>query len=112
HRHGAASGSPLPCRDGVPMVLHKELACAQAGSGRGRACAEAPRSTEKKARAGRLDLFFLDECGFSPTQPTGHTWSAPGKRYVVPFESPKGRRVNTLVAMRAPHPEPKLRFTV
>jgi putative transposase len=59
-----------------------------------------------------LDLFFLDECGFSPTQPTGHTWSLPGRRYIVPFENPRGRRVNALVAMRAPHPEPKLRFTV
>src|SRR5690349_16986158 len=94
HHHGAASGSPLPRGDGFPVVPHKELPRAQARPERRGARAEAPRVTEKKARAGRLDLFFLDECGFSPTQPTGHTWSPPGKRHIVPFENPKGRRVN------------------
>ncbi|WP_392961077.1 hypothetical protein [Streptomyces sp. LN245] len=30
------------------------------------------------------DLYFLDESGFAPTMPTGHTWSRAGQRAVVP----------------------------
>lgn len=66
----------------------------------------------KKARAGRLDLLFLDECGFSPTQPTGYSWSPHGQRRKVPYEAPQGRRVNALVAYGPYRHSNPLPFTV
>jgi putative transposase len=46
--------------------------------------------------AGRLRLFYLDESGFSPSLPTGYSWSLPGPRKRVRYEYPQGRRVNAL----------------
>ena len=46
--------------------------------------------------AGRLRLFYLDECGFSPSLPTGYSWCLPGQRKWVRYEYPQGRRVNAL----------------
>ena len=46
--------------------------------------------------AGRLRLFYLDESGFSPSLPTGYSWSLPGERKRVKYEYPQGRRVNAL----------------
>lgn len=46
--------------------------------------------------AGRLRLFYLDESGFSPSLPTGYSWSPPGVRKRVRYEYPQGRRVNAL----------------
>jgi transposase len=43
-------------------------------------------------------LYFLDECGFSPTQPVGYSWTLAGERRRVPYEAPAGRRVNALAA--------------
>jgi putative transposase len=51
-----------------------------------------------KAVAGRLRLFYLDECGFSPSLPTGYSWCLPGQRKRVRYEYPQGRRVNALAA--------------
>ncbi|WP_020469373.1 hypothetical protein [Zavarzinella formosa] len=34
----------------------------------------------KKADAGRPRLFYLDECGFSPSRPTGYSWQLPKQR--------------------------------
>ncbi|MEV0277211.1 transposase [Streptomyces sp. NPDC050610] len=50
------------------------------------------------ADAGRRDLIFLDESGFTPTMPTGYTWSRIGQRAVVPREDTKNRRINVLGA--------------
>jgi transposase len=47
-----------------------------------------------------LKLYYLDECGFSPTLPTSYSWSLPGARKLVPHEAPQGRRVNTLASYR------------
>jgi transposase len=33
-----------------------------------------------KSAAGRMKLYYLDECGFSPTLPTGDSWALPGRR--------------------------------
>ncbi|WP_158621478.1 IS630 family transposase [Corallococcus aberystwythensis] len=66
----------------------------------------------KKSREGKLDLYFLDECGFSPTQPTGYSWAAGGTRKLVPYENPQRRRVNALVAYRPSGDKPGLRFLV
>jgi putative transposase len=49
-----------------------------------------------------IDLWFLDQCGFAPTLPTGYSWGRPGARLVVPYEAPQGRRVNAVGAL-APH---------
>lgn len=43
-----------------------------------------------------MRLFYLDESGFSPSLPLGHSWSLPGQRKRVPYEYPQGRRVNVL----------------
>jgi putative transposase len=37
----------------------------------------------KKARAGRLQLYYLDESGFAPSLPTGYSWCLPGQRQWV-----------------------------
>ena len=53
-----------------------------------------------KASAGRLTIYYLDECGFAPTLPTAYSWSLPGQRKRINYESPQGRRVNTMAAYR------------
>ena len=45
-----------------------------------------------------MRLFYLDESGFSPSLPTGYSWSLPGRRKRVRYEYPQGRRVNALAA--------------
>jgi transposase len=66
--------------------------------------------TKLKARAvaGRLKLYYLDECGFAPTLPTGSSWALPGERKLVEYEAPQGRRVNALAAYRPYGPAPRL----
>ena len=51
---------------------------------------------QSKARKGRLRLFYLDESGFSPSLPLGHSWSLWCQRKRVPYEYPRDRRVNAL----------------
>src|SRR3712207_8159236 len=34
----------------------------------------------EEARAGRRDLYYLDESGFAPTLPTSYTWAREGTR--------------------------------
>src|SRR5262245_13493841 len=38
---------------------------------------------EAKAAVGRLKLYYLDECGFSPTLPVSSSWTLPGQRKLV-----------------------------
>jgi hypothetical protein len=45
------------------------------------------------------DLYYLDECGFAPTAPTGYTWARTGSRAVVPRQDKRDRRVNVLGAL-------------
>jgi len=61
-----------------------------------------------RAAVGRLKLYFLDECGFAPTLPTGSSWALPGERKLVEYEAPQGRRVNALAAYRPYGPSPRL----
>jgi transposase len=49
-----------------------------------------------KAAAAELRLYYLDECGFSPSLPISYSWCLPGQRKRVPYEYPQGRRVNAL----------------
>ena len=46
-----------------------------------------------------IDLWFLDQSGFAPTLPTGYSWGRLGRRLVVPYEAPQGRRVNAVGAL-------------
>src|SRR6516165_1232761 len=51
-----------------------------------------------KAAAGELALYYLDECGFSPTLPVGYSGTLKGQRKWTRYEAPQGRRVNALAA--------------
>lgn len=44
-------------------------------------------------------MHYLDQSGFAPTLPTGYTWARIGKRKVIPYEAPAGRRVNVVGAL-------------
>jgi putative transposase len=57
---------------------------------------------------GRLTLYYLDECGFAPTLPTGYSWALPGQRKRVKYEAPQGRRVNAMAALRPYGRSPRL----
>lgn len=46
-----------------------------------------------------MRLVYLDECGFSPSQPVTYTWVRKRQRKRVPYENPEGRRVNALAAL-------------
>ena len=61
-----------------------------------------------KAASGRLVLYYLDECGFSPTLPVGYSWALPGQRKLIRYEAPQGRRVNALAAYRPFGRSPRL----
>jgi putative transposase len=61
-----------------------------------------------KAAAGKLVLYYLDECGFSPTLPIGYSWTLPGERKFIRYEAPQGRRVNALAAYRPYGRSPRL----
>lgn len=53
-----------------------------------------------KAAAGSIVLYYLDECGFSPTLPVGYSWTLPGQRKLIRYEAPQGGRVNAPAAYR------------
>jgi transposase len=55
---------------------------------------------QQRADLGLLELYYLDECGFSPSLPTGYSWTLPGERKRVKYEYPQGRRVNALATYR------------
>jgi putative transposase len=59
-----------------------------------------------RSEAGLVELFDLDECGFAPSLPTGSSWTPPGQRKFVRYESPQGRRVNLLARYRPFGPAP------
>lgn len=55
-----------------------------------------------------MTLAYLDECGFAPSQPLNYSWVAAGTRKRVPYENPRGRRVNALGILIADGPHPQL----
>ena len=61
-----------------------------------------------KAAAGSVVLYYLDECGVSPTLPVGYSWALPGRRKFIRYEAPQGRRVNALAAYRPFGRSPRL----
>ena len=42
--------------------------------------------------------MYLDECGFSPSQPMTYSWARRRERKRVPYENPQRRRLNVLAA--------------
>jgi transposase len=64
-----------------------------------------------RAEAGLLDLFYLDECGFAPSPPTGYSWCLPSQCKRVRHEYPQGRRVNVLATYRPFGAAPRLSAT-
>jgi hypothetical protein len=62
---------------------------------------------KEAAARGEHDLYYLDECGFAPTLPTGYTWAREGVRPLVRYEAPQGRRVNVLGAWAPFGPRPR-----
>jgi putative transposase len=66
------------------------------------------QNLKARAAAGLLKLYYLDECGFAPTLPTGSSWTLPGERKLVEYEAPQGRRVNALAAYRPYDRAPRL----
>jgi hypothetical protein len=55
-----------------------------------------------------LRLAFLDEVGFSPSQPINASWLLPGQRKLIPYENPRGRHLNTMAALFPDSPTPSL----
>jgi len=51
-------------------------------------------------------LAFVDEVGFSPSQPVTASWALPGRRKLIPYENPQGRRLNALAALSHHGPAP------
>ena len=102
------AGSPLPRDDRRRLEADHQLAATQAESGQGRPGYARAEQLEKKASAGRLKLYYLDECGFAPTLPTAYSWSLPRQRKRIDYESPQGRRVNAMAAYRPYDISPRL----
>lgn len=92
-------GSQTPSSDERP--LHSLLPYSQAQTGRceGGAIAQQPGQAQKKSVQGKLTLAFVDECGFSPSQPVNYSWTVWGERKYVPYENPNRRRMNVMAAM-------------
>lgn len=55
-----------------------------------------------------MTLVYLDECGFSPSQPVNYSWTLPGERKRIPYENPQGRRINALALLAPYGPQPSL----
>ena len=84
------------------MATHARQRASQAGSGPGSRGGNDVGGTQKKSQNAELDLFFLDETGFSPSLPPTYTWAPDARQPVIPYENPEGRRVNVLAAQAAP----------
>src|SRR5262245_8396129 len=103
-----ASSAPLPGLAQSPLPPHRVDRSAQAGPRQGSAGQAGLGRLEKKAQAGRLKLYYFDECGLAPSLPTNASWCLPGQRKHVPYEYPSGRRVHALAAYEPLAREPWL----
>jgi hypothetical protein len=57
------------------------------------------RLLKKRAQAGEIGLYFLDQSVFAPTLPTGYAWVRKGQRKTVDHQASQGRRVNVVAAL-------------
>jgi hypothetical protein len=63
---------------------------------------------ERRASDGRLKVYYLDECGLTPTLPTAYGWSLPGQHKRIDYESPQGHRAGDMAAYRRHDASPRL----
>ena len=90
HRSEPATGPPLPPPDALATrrtagtVKHKQ------DPEKAARAAAVLANLIARAETGRLDLIYLDECGFAPSLPTGYSWCLPGQRKRVKYEYPQG----------------------
>ena len=94
-----AFGSQIPSTDGRSLHSFLPHSETQAGRCEGGTVAQQPGQAQKKCARGKLTLAFVDECGFSPSQPVNYSWTARGERKYVPYENPNRRRTNVMAAM-------------
>ena len=101
----AAHRTLLPEADGGPVAAHARQRTPQAGSGPGGRGGDDAGGTQKKSQNAELDLFFLDETGFSPSLPP-HLHLGPGRRATGrPLREPRGpARERPGCPRRARHP--------
>ena len=59
---------------------------------------------------GELRLYYLDESGFSPSLSVTWSWALTGQRKAIPYENPKGRRVNALAVYEPYARTPQLQW--
>ncbi len=108
HRPEPTPGPPLPgdargrLEAHTDSLRHKQDAVKVARARR------VLNSLKKKAPAGRLSLYFLDECGVSLTLPPAYSSSLPGRCKSVPYEAPQGCRVNAMATYRPYWGSPRL----
>src|SRR5262249_27462230 len=107
-QHRPPPDPPLPGPPEGRLPSHRTDRRPQARRGEGRTSQGRPVQLEKKVAAGRWKLYYLDQCGFSPSLPTGYSWCLPGQRKRVKYEYPQGRRVNVLATYAPYGPEPWL----
>lgn len=92
-------GSQTPSTDGRSLHSFLPYSETQTGLSGGGAGTQQPGQAQKKCVQGKLTLAFVDECGFSPSQPVNYSWTARGERKYVPYENPNRRRTNVMAAM-------------
>ena len=94
-----AFGSQTPSTDGRSLHSFLPHSETQTRPCEGGAVAQQPGEAQKKCVQGKLTLAFVDECGFSPSQPVNYSWTGWGERKYVPYENPNRRRMNVMAAM-------------
>ena len=99
HYPQRAFGSQTPSTDGRSLHSFLPHSETQTGLTEGGAVTQQPGRAQKKCVHGKLTLAFVDECGFSPSQPVNYSWTGRGERKYVPYENPNRRRMNVMAAM-------------
>ena len=94
-----AFGSQIPPTDGRSLHSFLPHSQTQTRLTEGGAITQQPGQAQKKCVQGKLTLAFVDECGFSPSQPVNYSWTGWGERKYVPYENPSRRRMNVMAAM-------------
>src|SRR5262249_27280872 len=97
HSAQHAANPQVPQTAGRQLATHRAQSPAQTRPCPGGASEAQARPPGKKGAQGRLQLAYLDECGFSPSLPVTATWVRRGERKRIRYENPQGRRYNTLV---------------
>src|SRR5918997_6143652 len=98
----------VPEGDGRPLAADDPQPAPQARPSAGGARRAGAGQPGKRQRAGRLQLAYLDECGFAPSQPVTYSWVPAQARKRVPYENPQRRRYNVMALYAPAGPAPFL----